>query len=407
MIYIFTAMNSTLHLCFDILKPDKIKRLQIKFTRQICIFLSFLLSITFCNFLSAAEPNTKPVYKTAIYIENRAGNEFNDKVTVFEDFITNYVTKKGFRVISREVSIDSLKSYNKDLKTDETLDQLLSNNTSALRLAQMMGADYIMVASITSLGTEKKLYKGYGIETKNLIHTLRASYKIIEGIQGGTLAGETVKVSRSVRYREGSQSENTDMINELLDEAAVLIAKSLSKKQIPQPPPKPEFVEIDISCGMQDLAQLPVSVPDIRVTEDGGITVEKENLEIQVLDVTVELNGTVIGSAPGTFKVPPSLSKIRLSREGFNDWERTINIINEQNPLKVALQMSDTGYKRWKDNTEFLQEMKNSEKLTDAEVEYIKGLSQMFRQSGFKVDIKADIKGKAKSIFDLFDLGVF
>ena len=58
--------------------------------------------------------------------------------------------------------------------------------------------------------------------------------------------------------------------------------------------------------------------------------------------------------------------------------------------------MTDDGYKRWRDNTAFLQELKDKEKLTDAEAESIKGHAQMLRQSGFKVDVKEDIKGDIK-----------
>ena len=51
-----------------------------------------------------------------------------------------------------------------------------------------MGADYIIVTAITSFGTEKKSFKGYGVETVNIITNLRASYKILEGVQGGNLS---------------------------------------------------------------------------------------------------------------------------------------------------------------------------------------------------------------------------
>ena len=98
---------------------------------------------------------------------------------------------------------------------------------------------------------------------------------------------------------------------------------------------------------------------------------------------------------PGRFKVPPGHNKIRLTREGFKDWERTINA-NEVKKLKVVLQMTDDGYKRWRDNAAFLQELKDKEKLTDAETESIKGHAQMLRQSGVKVDLKEDIKGDIK-----------
>src|SRR5205085_739217 len=84
---------------------------------------------------------------------------------------------------------------------------------------------------------------------------------------------------------------------------------------------KPGLVEILVSCGMQDPVSLPGSVPDIRVQDDGTLLVETNRLGIQVLDATVEVNGLALGSAPGKFKVPPGLNKIRISREGFKDWE--------------------------------------------------------------------------------------
>ncbi len=379
--------------------------------KQACVLLLAMLSIFIVNGISSAESGNQPVYKAAIFVENRAGKTFDNKTPVLEDFITSRITEKGFSVISREVVTDSLKNYGAEKAKShdgEKLDTLLSQSASALRLAQLMGADYIIVTSLTSFGAEKKSFKGYGVETVNMITTLRASYKILEGVQGGTLVSDTIKVSKSERSTERSRTENSDMINELLDEAASKIAESLGKKQIIQPPQKPSLVEITIACGMQDTAQLPVSVPDIRMTKEGKMVVEKDPLEVQLLDVTVELNGAVIGSAPGVFKTPPGPHKIRLTREGFKDWERTVNA-NEGQKLKVVLQMTDNGYKRWRDNTAFLHELKDKEKLTDAEVEAIKGHARMLRQSGFKVDVKEDIKGDIKkgtlnSIFGLLFL---
>ncbi len=367
----------------------------------------FILLAFLPKTLSAAEQDAQGIRTAAIFVENRAGNDLNNKVSVLEDFLTSHITEKGYRILSREVLINSMRNYSSEPGEVETetpgakLDKLLSNNTSALRLSQMMGADYIIVASITSVGTEKKVFGGYGVETVNLITNLRASYKIMDAGAGGTLVSDAIRVSKTVRSTGNSHTESSDTVNELLDNAAVKIAESLSQKQIAPPPQKTNLVEITISCGMQDLAQLPISVPDVRLTENQKIIIENNNAEVQVLDVTVELNGTVIGSAPGVFKVTPGLNKILLSREGFKEWKRTINITNGQS-LKVALQMTDAGYKRWKDNTDFLYLMKKDEKLTEAEVERIKGLAQMFRQSGFKVDTKEDIKGKTKSIYRFY-----
>ena len=88
--------------------------------------------------------------------------------------------------------------------TPETtkLDQALSDNTSALRLAQTFGADFILIPSITSYGTEKKTYTGNGIATINVIHNLRVGYKIAEAGAGGEIKGGTVLATKTIRQSE-------------------------------------------------------------------------------------------------------------------------------------------------------------------------------------------------------------
>ena len=63
--------------------------------------------------------------------------------------------------------------------------------------------------------------------------------------------------------------------------------------------------------------------------------------------------------------------------------------------LRMALTLTDKGYARWRDNTGFLQNLENNRKLTDAEVKVLEGQAQMFRQSGYKVDVT---RGKRVSI---------
>ncbi len=331
-------------------------------------------------------PDTR---KTAIFVANRANKTLDDKLPAFEDFVSSRITKAGFTVISREVATDAASALLKDSKKT-TMDQLLSDNASVLRLGQMLGADYLIVASFSTYDPEKRTFEADGVKTINLIHNLRATFKIMEGVQGGTLAGDTILVSRTVRFTEGLRTENADLINGLLDEAAVKIGEIAAKTTIKSPAAK-HLVEFSIACGMQDLAQLPLSVPDIRLTENNTVVIEKNRLEVQSLDVTVQLDEAVAGSAPGTFKAPPGLHKLRLTREGFKDWERTINVVDGLK-LKVALQMSDVGYQRWKDNTAFLNSIETGKKLTDAEAEKIRGEAQKLRQSGHKVDISKDIK---------------
>ena len=49
--------------------------------------------------------------KVAIIVENRADASLNDKVSVLEDLVTSRVAGKGFAIISRDVTLNALKTY--------------------------------------------------------------------------------------------------------------------------------------------------------------------------------------------------------------------------------------------------------------------------------------------------------
>src|SRR5438105_11264990 len=60
---------------------------------------------------SFAADTPPPQRKTAIIVENRAGEQFNDKVSVLEDLISSRIAGKGYSVISRDVVVNALKNY--------------------------------------------------------------------------------------------------------------------------------------------------------------------------------------------------------------------------------------------------------------------------------------------------------
>ena len=363
--------------------------------------------------------------KVAIIVENRAGPSLNDKVATLEDLVTSRVAGKGFAIISRDVTVNALKTYTTagiaaDLKSATTakatfapdhvtahtevaesdsakvsttpdttqLDQNLSDNTSALRLAQNLGADYILIPSITSYGTEKKSYNGNGIQTLNITHRLRVSYKIVEAAAGGAVRGGAFVSESTTRDTAGLQVDSTDTLNSLLDDAAGQLADAIvaSGKALPTEVAKAAEVSFKIVCSMTDPRQQPILIDSLNV--DSGGKVFGPNFTggtLQPFDVTVELDGVAIGSAPGEFKAMPGLHKLRLSREDFQDWVKTVNISNGQS-LRVALNMNEAGYERWKDTFDFLVSMQTNRKLTDAEVKRLEGVGQMLSKSHYNVD---------------------
>jgi len=408
------------------------------------MFTSFLLAtglLASGPSFAADAPASTPLRKVAIIVENRAGAQLNDKVLVLEDLLSSRIAGKGYSVISREVTVNALKSYpltginvssqtavsassqnssgqngtTKDeaklnsaqsdsvqvAATSDTtpLDQALSDSTSALRLAQNLGADFILIPSITTYGTDKKTFSGDGISTINITHNLRVSYKIVEAGAGGAIKGDTITASKIIRQSGSLQVENNDVINELLDDAADQLAGSLAQNagSLPTAVAKDKMVGFRISCTMTDPRQQPILISALGVTADNRVIVTNQPVALQPMEVTVELDGIAIGSAPGAFQGFPGLHKLRLSRAGFDSWERTVNLYDGQN-LRVALQMSPEGYGRWKDTSDFLATLDSNRRLTDAEAKRLEGIAKFFSESHYRVDTKENVK-VYKSLF--------
>src|SRR5580658_9437825 len=112
-----------------------------------CLLLCLLPLLGCPVTLAAAETGADNARKAAIFVANRADKSLDDKLGTLEDFISSHITEKGFTVISREVATDALSSLKKD-SSPTAADQLLSDNSSVLRLGQMLGVDYLIVASI-------------------------------------------------------------------------------------------------------------------------------------------------------------------------------------------------------------------------------------------------------------------
>ena len=374
--------------------------------------------------------------KILIIVENRAGAAFNEKISALEDLVSSRVAGKGFSVVSRDVAVNALKTYpavgvsatTKSATTDKftsspdhatakaetiqsdsahlaatpdttALDQALSDNTSALRLAQNLGVDYILIPSITTYGSKTGNFSGDGIKTLITKHTLRVTYKIVEASQGGAVRGGTVVSESATRDTADLQTDSTDTLNSLLDDAADQLATAIttSGSSLPAEVAKAALVNIHVACTMTDPRQQPILISAASVSADNKLVVGQP-VPVQALDVTVELDGVALGSAPGDFKARPGLHKISLSREGFDTWERTINVYEGQT-LHVALQMSAAGYAKWKDTTAFLATLDANRKLTDAEVKRVEGIAEFFKNSHYRVDTKENIHITNKSIF--------
>lgn len=352
---------------------------------------------TFTNVVK--EVSEKPAAPTvAIFTANRAGKVGDDELGALEDYITGKVTELNVHVISGETALNAVAGMAPGAKAN-ALDAQLAESTSAVRLAQTLGATHLLQVTIAGFDASKKTIDAYGVKTINDERTARVSYKILDGNTGASLAADTVRVTRSVQQAAGLGDERASMLNEMLAEAADKVAASL-KRQI-------DRGRITTSAAQGAVAVMfttelaDVYIPDVRIGTENTVTISESKFKVSALAATIEVDGIAAGTAPGRLEVKAGLHKLRVVREGFKPWERTVNFSNGQK-LNVALEMSDAGYARWKDATAFINNLKNGAKLTDAQVKVLEGQAKMFENSGFKVNTKEGLTinaGPTRSLF--------
>ena len=361
----------------------------------------------------AAHSKTKPIVETAaIFVFNRAGNKGDPLRQPLEDMATTQIAGLGWKVISRELTTKALREYPDPLKAKgqdsfpgASLDAVLSNNTSALRLAQNLGARYLLSVAVTSLTQRNQTITAYGNKIAQTIKTLRISYRLAEGAQGQTLISDTVTTSHTQRQTEFEVTiADSETPLQLLAEACAKMRESIQSKLAIQADSfaqqnaasvdaRPTFEIVPIVNG--------INIPDVIVDQSGNATTGTKSYPVSASGVTVELDGVVIGTAPGAFKTNAGIHKMRLSRQGLKDWERTVNIFDGQK-LSVAMELDNQGHQRWKETTAFLNSLKRESILSQGEYKTLQGYTHMLKQSGLKVNTAESLQiiNKKQSLFD-------
>ena len=317
------------------------------------ILLLMMGGLAFADQPDSGEGVVKGPLRAAIFVQNRAGNEFQDKLDAFKDLISARLSEKGFSVIDKNdvlakfqesrhedgsviVAIKVAVDLTKSLKTEASVEDVVTD-ASALRIAQTLGANYLIFATITSFGQEQKVFKGqgtvYGTDNAVTDNIMRLTLKVCEGTHGSTIYGDTVTTTELVPQSKNLEINSSDTINKLFDTGAGLVADNVSRK-----------------------------IEDIRAVKvEKGSEVEFE-VASNVQGASVELDGAAIGAAPGHFRALEGVHQLRLSKERYTTWEKTVNIHSGQK-LNVSLELSQEGIQRL-DGT---SDIENKKKLVDGE----------------------------------------
>ena len=353
------------------------------------------------------ETGTAPLRRAAIFINNNAGANLNDKVPVLESALSSRLASSDFTIISRDDVQQSLKVYPNGATAQQPLkdgtaqdqnliadrntlgtrsDRLLSDNTSALRLAQNLGADFLVIATINSFEVNESKYKDETVEFTSVEYVLQVTYKVLEGVTGGAIGGADFECTKKLKITPSLKRNDGNIVNELLRNAAGKVAQSFVEKASAfKAPAASSKVEVAISCNLRDLQGNELSLPDIAVTENNQVVKGDKATPVQAC-ATVEIDGMAMGTTPVQLKIMPGLHKLRLTREGCDDLELTIRA-EDGLKLNPTMQLSEAGLKRWMEIRAFLNDLDTQKKLTDAQVKVLEGQAQFLRQSRYSINV--------------------
>ncbi len=341
-------------------------------------------------------------YTAAIFVRNRSPKVDDAMVSVLEDFVVAGLDGACFTTISREDTLAALSSFasrgtnaGSPDPRGKDLDRLLSDDTSALSLAQAMGADFVLVASITGLSVDRRTLRDgeRWIETEVERQRLDVTYRLLGRAKGAVVASGSASAADSVRRQAALQVER-DLAQDLVRESATKLCAVMKARCARAPLPVPETVEmvpLQIVGAMSDLA-----IPEIVRGEDGQWTVASGSYLLEPTSFVVEIDGVVAGTTPAPIVAPRGLHKIRVTRPDFETYEATVNLAPDRPALVIPMKLTAAGLARVKEMSAFFNDLKREQRLTDAQTAVLEGYAEMLRNSKVSIDRKSDIRSDVK-----------
>jgi hypothetical protein len=263
----------------------------------------------------------------------------DDMVDGVRDRIAAELAGAGMAVLDQTDIVSGFNRYK--ITTDEERAGLIDGvftGGSTVRVAQMLGADYVMTASIISADRAALTVSG----KKMVSYALRMTVKVCEAGKGAAVYGDNWSRKYPVTDDNAAGTDTAFFYNELLDqwvnEAGPKLADSSKGWKKADTAPA-GLVSFSVSTTIDEL----INGLESGVRAPNDLLDEMRRV---VGGATVEIDGATVGSSPGTFHVAPGLHQMRVSRQWMKDWQQTVNI-QDGSTFKIGLELSDAGLQKF------------------------------------------------------------
>lgn len=322
---------------------------------------------------TVTDPGPVTMSKIAIFVKNQTKVPgMDDAVDGVRDRLSAELSAAGLIVLDQADLVSSFNRYKVTTAEERAglIDGVFTGG-STVRMAQMMGVDYVMVASIISADRAVMSVGG----SKMVAFTLRMSVRVNEAVQGASVYGKTWTRKIPATADNVSETDASVYYNDLIDlwasETGVDIAeKSRTWKKVDVA--SIQLVSFSVSTMIDDLIQ----------GLESGVRAPNELLNEMrhiIGGATVEIDGAVVGSSPGTYRIAPGLHQMRIWRQWMKDWQGTVSI-QEGSRFNVGMELSDEGFARY----QTMEKLKAQIAIDYAEAMLLKGVSINFDTSAWR-----------------------
>ena len=240
---------------------------------------------------------------------------------------------------------------------------------SATRVAQMLGADYILTASIIG-ASQMNRFAGDRAVT---IYTLRMATKVLDATTGGSVYGKNWSNKQPVPQGNGDDAMGhyDDLIDMWVQDMGADLAAARPRWRAPTAD-SGALASFTVRTTLDDI------FAPLATTVDASKPVQDE-LRVVAGGISVAIDGAVVGSSGGTFRARPGLHQMTVSRQWMTPWTQTVNI-SEGAVFNVALELSDEGFRHYRNKEALRAEVA----LAYAEAAFRRGCRINFDSSAWK-----------------------
>ena len=185
----------------------------------------------------------------------------------------------------------------------------LVDQSSAIQMGAMSGAQYLMTGEIISADVSKNSFRGYGVTTTKTTYSLKIAVKVLDT--------KTGRVLFSGKETTSSSSQGTNNLHVNSRGSFVNLAERLSDKFADRLADSGKFsAQEEVVVAMVNVAFS--SSPD---TAD------------------VEVDSVFYGNAGDTLEVPGGMHMVKISLPGYDVWEKKV-MLKEGQKIKATLRKS-------------------------------------------------------------------